>query len=94
MKYFLRDASDTHVTDVSSHYGQCCFRQKGSDRNHTGLSPHGISEICGFVLTSDQVHPSGFMIIGSRNGTYFSHGFGVYSLVFGLSNQVVVPQAL
>jgi len=55
----------------------------GSDKNHTGLSPHGISEICGFVLTSDQVHYRGSMIIGLINGTYFSHGFGTYSHIFG-----------
>jgi len=83
VKYFLRDASDTHVADASGHYGQCHFRQKGSDKNHTGLSPCGITVIRGFVLTSDQVHHQGTMIIGSRIGTYFSHGFGVYSHVFG-----------
>jgi len=39
--------------------------------------------IHGFALTSDQVHPQGSVIIGSRNGTYFSHGLGIYSHVFG-----------
>jgi len=53
------------------------------DKNHTGLSPCGITVIRGFVLTSDQVHPQGSMIIGLRIGTYFSHGFGIYSHVFG-----------
>ena len=83
VKYFLRDASTIHVVDASGHSGQCHFRQKGSDKNHTGLSPRGITVICGFVLTSDQVHPQGSMIIGLRIGTYFSHGFSVYSRVFG-----------
>jgi len=54
-----------------------------ADKNHIGLSPHGISAIHGFVLTSDQVHPQGSTMIGSRIGTYFSRGFGVYSRVFG-----------
>ena len=54
-----------------------------ADKNHTGLSPCGITVIHGFVLTSDQVHPQGSVIIGSRDGTYFSHGFGVYSHIFG-----------
>jgi len=54
------------------------------DKNHTGLSPHGISEIHGFVLTSDQVHYKGSTIIGPMVGTYFSHRFGVYSCIFGM----------
>jgi len=54
-----------------------------ADKNHTGLSPLGISAICGFVFTSGQVCPKGSMIIGLRIGTYFSHGFGVYSHIFG-----------
>jgi len=84
MKYFLHNASDIHVVDASGCSGQCCFRQKGSDKNHTGLSPHGISVICGFVLTSDQVHSEGSMIIGLIVGTYFSHVFSTYSHVFGV----------
>ena len=64
VKYFLHDASDIYVADASGRYGQCHFRQKGSDKNHTGLSPHGIPVIHGFVLTSDQVHPQGSTIIG------------------------------
>ena len=83
MKYFLRNASDIHVVDASGHSGQYCFRQQGSDKNHTGLTPHGITVIHGFVLTSDQVRHQGTTIIGSRIGTYFSHGFGVYSHIFG-----------
>jgi len=53
------------------------------DKNHTGLSPLGITVIRGFVLTSDQVCPEGSMIIGLRIGTYFSHAFSAYSGVFG-----------
>ena len=36
VKYFLCNASDIHVVDASGCSGQCCFRQKGSDKNHTG----------------------------------------------------------
>jgi len=54
-----------------------------SDKNHTGLSPHGISAICGFVLTSDQVCPQGSTMIGLVVGTYLFHGFSAYSHVFG-----------
>ena len=53
------------------------------DKNHKGLSPCGITVIHVFVLTSDQVCPQGSTIIGLRFGTYFSHGFGMYSRVFG-----------
>ena len=55
-----------------------------SDKNHTGLSPLGISAICGFVFTSNQVCPKGSTIIGLRIGTYFSHRFGVYLCIFGM----------
>jgi len=41
----------------NSYLGQLHFRQKGSDKNHTGLSPHGISVIYGFVFTCDQLSP-------------------------------------
>jgi len=54
-----------------------------NDKNHTGLSPLGISAICGFVFTSDHVCSEGSMIIGLGIGTYFSLGFGVYSWIFG-----------
>jgi len=53
------------------------------EKNHTGLSPLGISEIRGFVFTSDQVCPGGSTIIGLMIGTYFFHGFGIYSYIFG-----------
>jgi len=72
------------IVGADGHTGWSHFRQKGSDKNHTGLSPHGISVIHGFVLTSDQVHPEGSTIIGSRIGTYFSHGFCIYSHIFGV----------
>ena len=94
MKYFLHDAPGIHVVNANGQTGWSCFRQKGSDKNHTGLSPCGITVICGFVLTSDQVHHQGTMIIGSRIGAYFSHGFGDIHVYLGLSDQVVVPQAL
>ncbi len=83
VKYFLHDASNMHVVGTSGHPGQCHFRQKGSDKNHTGLSPLRICEICSFVFTSDQVCPGGSTIIGLMIGTYFFHGFGIYSCIFG-----------
>ena len=86
VKYFLRDASDIYVVDASGRSGQSHFRQKGSDKNHTGLSPHGITVIRGFVLTSDQVHPQGSVIIGSRIGTYFSQVLVYIHVYLGLSD--------
>jgi len=83
VKYFLCNASNMHVVGTSGCPGQCHFRQKESDKNHTGLSPLRICEICSFVFTSDQVCPGGSMIIGLMIGTYFSHGFGTHSCIFG-----------
>jgi len=54
------------------------------EKNHTGLSPLRISAIHGFVLTSDQVHCEGSMIIGPMVGTYFSYGFSTYLHAFGV----------
>ncbi len=85
VKYpYMRNASNMRIVGTDGHTGWSCFRQKGSDKNHTCLSPLGICEICGFVFTSDQVYPEGSMIIGSRIGTYFSLRFGVYSCIFGM----------
>jgi len=53
------------------------------DKNHTGLSPHGISVISGFVFMSDQVCSEDYLVTGPMVGTYFSHGFGLYSHIFG-----------
>jgi len=71
-------------SDGCSCFGQLPFRQKGSDKNHTSLGPHKIGVICGFVFMSDQVCSQGSLVIGSMVGTYFSHGFGVYSCLFGV----------
>ncbi len=84
MKYYLHNASDMHIVGTDGGTGQCHFRQKGSDKHHTGLSPLGICEICGFVFTSNQVCPEDSTIIGLVVGTYFSHGFGVYLCIFGM----------
>ena len=81
MKYYPCNASDMCIVGDT---GRSCFRQKGSDKNHTGLSPLRICEIRGFVFTSNHVCPGRSMIIGLRIGTYFSHGFGVYSCIFGM----------
>ncbi len=84
VKYFLCDASNIHVVDESGCSGWSHCRQKGSDRNHTGgFEPSWDQCDLWFVLTSDQVHPKGSMIIGLIGGTYFSHGFSPYSCVFG-----------
>ena len=50
MKYYLYDASNMHIVGDA---GQCHFRQKGSDKNHTGLSPPRITVIRDFVFNSD-----------------------------------------
>jgi len=52
IEYYLHDAFNMRIGHTSRYSGQCHFRQKGSDKNHTGLSPLGISEICSFVFTS------------------------------------------
>ncbi len=83
MKSYMHNASDMRIVGTDSDTGQCHFRQKGSDKNHTGLSPFGISEIRGFVFTSNHVCSEGSMIIGLRFGTYFSHGIGVCLCIFG-----------
>jgi len=65
-------------------FGQLCFRQKGSDKNHTSLGPCRLSAIYGFAFTSDQVCPEESLDIGLIFGTCLSHGFGIYSHVFGV----------
>jgi len=81
--YYLCNAS-TMCCDGYGCVGQLPFRQKGSDKNHTGLSPHGITVISGFVFMSDQDCPEDYLVTGSVIGTYFSHGFGLYSCIFGV----------
>ena len=60
------------------------FRQKGSDNFYTGLSPHQPCVSSSFVFSSDQDSSQGPLVTGSMVGTYFSHGFGVYSCIFGV----------
>jgi len=48
------------------------------DKNHTGLSPHGIPVIRDFVFNSDQVSLGGSMVIGLENGTYFPVNLVLY----------------
>jgi len=55
-----------------------------TDNFYTGLSPHKPCVSSGFVFTSDQVCSQGSLAIRSMVGTYFPHGFGVYSHVFGV----------
>jgi len=42
----------------------------------------------GFVFTYDQVCPEDYEVIGSMDKTHKSHGFGVYSHVFGVCPRV------
>ncbi len=65
-------------------FGQLPFRQKGSDNFYTDLSPHEPCVSSGFVCTSDQVCSQGSVVTRSMVGMYFSHGFGLYSCLFGV----------
>jgi len=75
------DKDDPQEGEISfqpwSHYFQTTisYMCTHSDKNRTGLSPLGISEICGFVFTSNQVCPGGSTVIGLRTGTYYSHAY-------------------
>jgi len=79
----LRIPIINELADIPLESGYSPKQAVEDDMNHTGLSPHWISAIHGFVLTSDQVCPQGSMIIGLMVGTYFSHGFSPYLRVFG-----------
>jgi len=46
--------------------------------------------LSGFVFTSDQVYHGDYLDIGSMVRDYISHGFGVYSHVFGGVSKAVV----
>jgi len=81
--YYLCNAPNMCI-DGCSCFGQPPFRQKGSDNFYTGLSPHEPCVSSGFVFTSDQVCSQGSLVIRSMVGMYFSHGFGVYSCIFGV----------
>jgi len=70
--YYLCNASNM-CSNGCGYVGQLPFRQKGSDKNHTGLSPHGISVISGFVFMSDQDCSEDYLVIGPMVGTYCSH---------------------
>ena len=86
----------TETVNLSGEYDACKEKVDGSPAKlfvidygthqqvttHTGLSPLGISAICGFVFTSNPVCSQGSTIIGLRIWIYFSHGFGVYSCRF------------
>ncbi len=62
----------------------CNGLSKVSDKNHMGLGPHKTGVISGFVFSSDQVCSQDYLVTGSMVGTYFSHGFGLYSCLFGV----------
>jgi len=96
--YLVRDIP-SHIFDPksfldprSSHsicFGQVHFRQKGSDKNHTNLSPCRLGVLSGFVFTFDQICSEEYVIIGSMVRTHVSHGFGVYSCDLGVSKGMV-----
>jgi len=67
-----------------SYLGQLHFRKKVNDNFYTGLSLHEPCVSSGFVFTSAQVCSQGSSAIRSMVGMYFSHGFGVYSCLFGV----------
>jgi len=71
-----------HIVGTDSDTGQCHFKQKGSDKNDTRMSPSRLSVLQGFVFTSNQVLPEDSMVIGSVATTNISHGFGIYSHAF------------
>jgi len=79
-KSFL-DLKSSHDSLGWINFGQLNFRQKGRNKNHTRLGPHGLSVIYGFVFTSDQSVLKNIWL-GSKVGTHFPHGFGVYLSVF------------
>jgi len=54
------------------------------DNFYTGLSPHQPCVESGFVFMSDQDCSQGYLVTGPMVGTYFSHGFGLYSCIFGV----------
>jgi len=65
------------------------------DNFYTGLSPHRPCVESGFVFMSDQDCSQGYLVTGSVIGTYFSHGFGLYSCLFGVYPRLWwFPQAL
>ena len=58
---------------------------QSGDNNHTSLGPHKIGVVvCGFVFMSDQICSEDYLVTGSIIRTYFSHGFGVFSCIFGV----------
>jgi len=85
----LLDLKSSHDCLNCNCFVQCHFRQKGIDKNLTSLSPCRLGVLSGFVFTSDQVHPEDSVVIGSVVRTHISHGFGVYSHVFGVSKGMV-----
>jgi len=58
------------------------------DKNHTRMSPCRLSVLQGFVFTSDQVCPEDSVVNASIARSHISHGFGVYSHVFGVFPRV------
>jgi len=54
------------------------------DNFYRGLSPYEPCVSSGFVFISDQVCSQGSLVIRSMVKMYFSHGFGLYSCLFGV----------
>ena len=85
--YYLCNASDMYIYGCGG-FGQLPFRQTGTDNFYTGLSPHEPCVSSVFVFTSDQVCSQGSLVTRSMVGMYFSHGFGLYSCLFGVYPRV------
>jgi len=73
-----------HIEQRSGIHSRILGRGAEIDNFYTGLSPHEPWASSGFVITSDQVCSQGSLVTRSMVGMYFSHGFGVYSHLFGV----------
>jgi len=71
-----------------------CLLPVRIDKNHTGLSPHGIPVIYGFVFRSDQDCHQVFQSQDQWLGPTFPMDLVYIHVYLGLSIWVEVPQAL
>jgi len=56
-------------------YSQQKMSYSPIDKNHTSLSSCRLNVHSGFVLTSDQVNPEDYFLVGFMGRTHISHGF-------------------
>jgi len=66
------------------------------DNFYTGLSPRQPCVSSGLFFSYDQDCSDDYLVTGPMVGTNFSHGFAVYSCIFGqgVSKSAVVSEAL